>query len=191
MKEWATSPSTSCTTAWRQFYSVIISGFTSPTRSIRSRTRVHAPNGFTFVEAYLATLECTFTICAQPLLLLQQRYGPRVHRPRTRVASQWAWRGGPYGANESQQEAESITCNQWRRLHAQEIAFTTSGRRLQALIAVYDNCNSLPTNAYDESHHSPLPRKCAPQPCDPADHQPRVGLAKNVTPIRRIHHRRV
>jgi len=60
-----------------------------------------------------------------------------------------------YGANELSQKLKYHTQTSGRSLHAQEIDFNDIRTTLQALIAIYDNCNSLHTNAYDEAITTP------------------------------------
>jgi methylmalonyl-CoA mutase len=60
-----------------------------------------------------------------------------------------------YGANERSQKLKYHVQTSGRSLHAQEIAFNDIRTTLQALIAIYDNCNSLHTNAYDEAITTP------------------------------------
>src|SRR5205085_167637 len=60
-----------------------------------------------------------------------------------------------YGANERSQKLKYHIQTSGRSLHAQEISFNDIRTTLQALIAVYDNCNSLHTNAYDEAITTP------------------------------------
>ena len=116
-------------------------------------------------------------------LLLQQRHGPEytVIGPRRAPHLGGAMRDR-YGANERSQKLKYHIQTSGRSLHAQEIAFNDIRTTLQALIAIYDNCNSLHTNAYDEAITTPTEEKRAPRDGDPADHQPRVGLAKNENP---------
>ncbi|MDD4887456.1 MAG: methylmalonyl-CoA mutase family protein, partial [Thiomonas sp.] len=60
-----------------------------------------------------------------------------------------------YGANERSQKLKYHVQTSGRSLHAQEIAFNDIRTTLQALIAIYDNCNSLHTNAFDEAITTP------------------------------------
>ncbi len=79
----------------------------------------------------------------QPVVLLQQRHGPGVHRDRPRRAAHLG--GGDartsYGANERSQKLKYHIQTSGRSLHAQEIDFNDIRTTLQALIAIYDNCN--------------------------------------------------
>ena len=66
-----------------------------------------------------------------------------------------------YGANARSQKLKYHVQTSGRSLHAQEMSFNDIRTTLQALIAVYDNCNSLHTNAYDEAVTTPTPSRCA------------------------------
>ncbi len=80
-----------------------------------------------------------------------------------------------YGANERSQKLKYHVQTSGRSLHAQEIDFNDIRTTLQALIAIYDNCNSLHTNAFDEAITTPTEDIGAPRDGDPVDHQPRMG----------------
>ncbi len=71
-----------------------------------------------------------------------------------------------------------------RSLHAREIEFNDIRTSLQALYAIYDNCNSLHTNAYDEAMTTPTEESRPPGARDPTDHQPRTRLNYNENPCR-------
>jgi methylmalonyl-CoA mutase N-terminal domain/subunit len=66
-----------------------------------------------------------------------------------------------YGANERSQKLKYHIQTSGRSLHAQEMDFNDIRTTLQALIAIYDNCNSLHTNAYDEAITTPTEESCA------------------------------
>ena len=95
-------------------------------------------------------------VCAQPLLLLQQRHGSRstvMGRVARRI---WATAMRfKYGGNERSQKLKYHIQTSGRSLHAQEMDFNDIRTTLQALIAIYDNCNSLHTNAFDEAITTP------------------------------------
>ena len=96
-----------------------------------------------------------------------------------------------YGANERSQKLKYHIQTSGRSLHAQEIQFNDIRTTLQALIAIYDNCNSLHTNAFDEAITTPTEDSRAPRDGDPAHHQPRVGPGEEREPEPgRLHHRR-
>jgi hypothetical protein len=80
-----------------------------------------------------------------------------------------------YGADAC---AERSTIQTSRSLHAQEIDSTTSAPRCRRCNAIYDNCNSLHTNAYDEVNTTPTEESVPGHGPHSAHHQPRAGLAK-------------
>ena len=169
----------------RNFYSVSISGYHIAEAGANpiSQLAFTLSNGFTFVEAYLARGMHIDDFAPNLTLLLLQRHGPRVHRARPRRAPHLG--GGDadkYGANERSQKLKYHVQTSGRSLHAQEIAFNDIRTTLQALIAIYDNCNSLHTNAYDEAITTPTDESRAPRDGDPADHQPRVGAGQEREP---------
>src|SRR5512143_2688865 len=88
-----------------------------------------------------------------------------------------------YGANERSQKLKYHIQTSGRSLHAQEIAFNDIRTTLQALTALYDNCNSLHTNAYDEAITTPteesVRRALAIQLIINREH----GLASNENPL--------
>ena len=93
---------------------------------------------------------------AQPVVLLLQRHGRRVHRARPGRPPHLGRRHArPYGANDRSQKLKYHVQTSGRSLHAQEMAFNDIRTTLQALNALYDNCNSLHTNAYDEAVTTP------------------------------------
>jgi methylmalonyl-CoA mutase len=113
-------------------------------------------NGFTFVEAYLArgmhiddfapNLSFFFSNGMDPEYTVLGRVARRIWAVTLR---------DKYGANERSQKLKYHIQTSGRSLHAQEIDFNDIRTTLQALIAIYDNCNSLHTNAYDEAITTP------------------------------------
>jgi methylmalonyl-CoA mutase len=113
-------------------------------------------NGFTFVEAYLArgmhvddfapNLSFFFSNGMDPEYTVLGRVARRIWAVALRDR---------YGANERSQKLKYHVQTSGRSLHAQEIQFNDIRTTLQALIAVYDNCNSLHTNAFDEAITTP------------------------------------
>ncbi len=113
-------------------------------------------NGFTFVEAYLArgmhiddfapNLSFFFSNGMDPEYTVLGRVARRIWATALRDR---------YGANERSQKLKYHVQTSGRSLHAQEIQFNDIRTTLQALIAVYDNCNSLHTNAFDEAITTP------------------------------------
>ena len=93
---------------------------------------------------------------AQPLLLLLQRHGPRVHGHRPGGPADLGDRHArPLRRDEQAQKLKYHVQTSGRSLHAQEMAFNDIRTTLQALCAIYDNCNSLHTNAFDEAVTTP------------------------------------
>ena len=87
-----------------------------------------------------------------------------------------------YGANERSQKLKYHIQTSGRSLHAQEIAFNDIRTTLQALIAVYDNCNSLHTNAYDEAITTPTEESVRRAMAIQLIINREWGLAKNENP---------
>ena len=142
----------------RNFYSVSISGYHIAEAGANpiSQLAFTLSNGFTFVEAYLArgmhiddfapNLSFFFSNGMDPEYTVLGRVARRI----------WAvTMKEKYGANERSQKLKYHIQTSGRSLHAQEIAFNDIRTTLQALIAIYDNCNSLHTNAYDEAITTP------------------------------------
>ena len=142
----------------RNFYSVSISGYHIAEAGANpiSQLAFTLSNGFTFVEAYLArgmhvddfapNLSFFFSNGMDPEYTVLGRVARRI----------WAVAmKDRYGANERSQKLKYHVQTSGRSLHAQEIQFNDIRTTLQALIAVYDNCNSLHTNAFDEAITTP------------------------------------
>ena len=142
----------------RNFYSVSISGYHIAEAGANpiSQLAFTLSNGFTFVEAYLArgmsiddfapNLSFFFSNGMDPEYTVLGRVARRI----------WATTmKNKYGANDRSQKLKYHVQTSGRSLHAQEIAFNDIRTTLQALIAIYDNCNSLHTNAYDEAITTP------------------------------------
>src|SRR5450756_2355723 len=140
------------------FYSVSISGYHIAEAGANpiSHLAFTMANGFTFVEAYPArgmhiddfapNLSFFFSNGMDPEYAVLGRVARRI----------WAVAlKNKYGANERSQKLKYHCQTSGRSLHAQEIAFNDIRTTLQALIAIYDNCNSLHTNAYDEAITTP------------------------------------
>jgi methylmalonyl-CoA mutase len=142
----------------RNFYSVSISGYHIAEAGANpiSQLAFTLSNGFTFVEAYLArgmriddfapNLSFFFSNGMDPEYTVLGRVARRIWATTLR---------DKYGANERSQKLKYHIQTSGRSLHAQEIAFNDIRTTLQALIAIYDNCNSLHTNAYDEAITTP------------------------------------
>jgi len=142
----------------RNFYSVSISGYHIAEAGANpiSQLAFTLSNGFTFVEAYLArgmkiddfapNLSFFFSNGMDPEYTVLGRVARRIWAIAMRDR---------YGAADRSQKLKYHIQTSGRSLHAQEIAFNDIRTTLQALIAVYDNCNSLHTNAYDEAVTTP------------------------------------
>lgn len=142
----------------RNFYSVSISGYHIAEAGANpiSQLAFTLSNGFTFVEAYLArgmhiddfapNLSFFFSNGMDPEYTVMGRVARRIWAVAMREK---------YGANERSQKLKYHVQTSGRSLHAQEIQFNDIRTTLQALIAIYDNCNSLHTNAFDEAITTP------------------------------------
>ena len=142
----------------RNFYSVSISGYHIAEAGANpiSQLAFTLSNGFTLVEAYLArgmhiddfapNLSFFFSNGMDPEYTVLGRVARRIWAVAMRDR---------YGANERSQKLKYHIQTSGRSLHAQEIQFNDIRTTLQALIAVYDNCNSLHTNAFDEAITTP------------------------------------
>ena len=146
------------------FYSVSISGYHIAEAGANpiSQLAFTLANGFTYVETYLArgmhiddfapNLSFFFSNGMDPEYSVIGRVARRI----------WAVAmKNKYGGNERSQKLKYHIQTSGRSLHAQEMAFNDIRTTLQALIAIYDNCNSLPANPYDEAITTPTPPTCA------------------------------
>ena len=142
----------------RNFYSVSISGYHIAEAGANpiSQLAFTLSNGFTLVEAYLArgmhiddfapNLSYFFSNGMDPEYTVMGRVARRIWAVAMKEK---------YGANERSQKLKYHIQTSGRSLHAQEIQFNDIRTTLQALIAIYDNCNSLHTNAFDEAITTP------------------------------------
>jgi methylmalonyl-CoA mutase len=142
----------------RNFYSVSISGYHIAEAGANpiSQLAFTLANGFTFVEAYLArgmhiddfapSLSFFFSNGMDAEYTVLGRVARRIWAVAMRDR---------YGANERSQKLKYHVQTSGRSLHAQEVQFNDIRTTLQALIAIYDNCNSLHTNAFDEAVTTP------------------------------------
>lgn len=142
----------------RNFYSVSISGYHIAEAGANpiSQLAFTLANGFTYVEAYLArgmhiddfapNLSFFFSNGMDPEYSVLGRVARRIWAVAMREK---------YGANERSQKLKYHVQTSGRSLHAQEMDFNDIRTTLQALIAIYDNANSLHTNAYDEAVTTP------------------------------------
>ncbi len=142
----------------RNFYSVSISGYHIAEAGANpiSQLAFTLANGFTYVEAYRARGMAIDDFAPNLSFFFSNGMDPeysvigRVARRLWAVAMR-----DLYGANERSQKLKYHTQTSGRSLHAQEIDFNDIRTTLQALIGVYDNCNSQHTNAYDEAITTP------------------------------------
>ncbi|MGB6059312.1 MAG: methylmalonyl-CoA mutase family protein, partial [Microthrixaceae bacterium] len=142
----------------RSFYSVSISGYHIAEAGANpiSQLAFTLSNGFTYVESYLArglniddfapNLSFFFSNGMDPEYSVLGRVARRIWAVAMRDL---------YGANERSQKLKYHVQTSGRSLHAQEMAFNDIRTTLQALCAIYDNANSLHTNAYDEAVTTP------------------------------------
>ena len=142
----------------RNFYSVSISGYHIAEAGANpiSQLAFTLANGFTYVESYLArgmdiddfapNLSFFFSNGMDPEYSVMGRVARRIWAVAMKEK---------YGANERSQKLKYHVQTSGRSLHAQEMDFNDIRTTLQALIAIYDNANSLHTNAYDEAVTTP------------------------------------
>ena len=142
----------------RNYYSVSISGYHIAEAGANPVTQaaLTLANGFTYVEYYLArglniddfahNLSFFFSNGLDPEYAVIGRVARRIWAVAMRKK---------YEANDRSQKLKYHIQTSGRSLHAQEIQFNDIRTTLQALLAIYDNCNSLHTNAYDEAITTP------------------------------------
>jgi methylmalonyl-CoA mutase len=169
----------------RNFYSVSISGYHIAEAGANpiSQLAFTLSNGFTFVEAYLArgmhiddfapNLSFFFSNGMDPEYTVMGRVARRIWAVAMKER---------YGANERSQKLKYHIQTSGRSLHAQEIQFNDIRTTLQALIAIYDNCNSLHTNAFDEAITTPTEESVRRAMAIQLIINREWGLAKNENP---------
>jgi len=169
----------------RNFYSVSISGYHIAEAGANpiSQLAFTLSNGFTFVEAYLArgmniddfapNLSFFFSNGMDPEYTVMGRVARRIWATAMRSR---------YGANARSQKLKYHIQTSGRSLHAQEMNFNDIRTTLQALIAIYDNCNSLHTNAYDEAITTPTEESVRRALAIQLIINQEWGLAKNENP---------
>ena len=169
----------------RNFYSVSISGYHIAEAGANpiSQLAFTLSNGFTFVEAYLArgmniddfapNLSFFFSNGMDPEYTVMGRVARRIWAVSMRDR---------YGANPRSQKLKYHIQTSGRSLHAQEMNFNDIRTTLQALIAIYDNCNSLHTNAYDEAITTPTEESVRRALAIQLIINQEWGLAKNENP---------
>jgi methylmalonyl-CoA mutase len=170
----------------RNFYSVSISGYHIAEAGANPITQLAftLANGFTFVEYYLSrgmkiddfapNLSFFFSNGIDPEYAVIGRVARRIWAKAMREK---------YQANERSQMLKYHIQTSGRSLHAQEIAFNDIRTTLQALYAIYDNCNSLHTNAYDEAITTPTEESVRRAMAIQLIINHELGLAKNENPI--------
>ena len=170
----------------RNFYSVSISGYHIAEAGANPITQLAftLANGFTYVEYYLSrgmdinefgpNLSFFFSNGIDPEYAVIGRVARRV----------WAKAlAKKYGANARAQMLKYHIQTSGRSLHAQEIDFNDIRTTLQALYAIYDNCNSLHTNAYDEAITTPTEESVRRAMAIQLIINRELGLAKNENPL--------
>ncbi|MFD2368474.1 fused isobutyryl-CoA mutase/GTPase IcmF [Brevibacillus sp. GCM10020057] len=170
----------------RNYYSVSISGYHIAEAGANPITQLAftLANGFTYVEYYLSrgmhiddfapNLSFFFSNGLDPEYTVIGRVARRI----------WATvMKNRYDANERSQKLKYHIQTSGRSLHAQEMDFNDIRTTLQALIAIYDNCNSLHTNAYDEAITTPTENSVRRAMAIQMIINKELGLAKNENPL--------
>ncbi len=170
----------------RNFYSVSISGYHIAEAGANPITQLAftLANGFTFVEYYLSrgmdiddfapNLSFFFSNGMDPEYSVMGRVARRIWAKAMKRK---------YGGNERSQKLKYHIQTSGRSLHAQEIAFNDIRTTLQALYALYDNCNSLHTNAYDEAITTPTEESVRRALAIQLIINKELGLARNENPL--------
>ena len=170
----------------RNFYSVSISGYHIAEAGANPITQLAftLSNGFTYVEYYLSrgmdidkfgpNLSFFFSNGVDPEYAVIGRVARRIWAKALK---------DKYGANSRAQMLKYHIQTSGRSLHAQEIDFNDIRTTLQALYAIYDNCNSLHTNAYDEAITTPTEESVRRAMAIQLIINKELGLAKNENPI--------
>jgi isobutyryl-CoA mutase len=170
----------------RNFYSVSISGYHIAEAGANPITQLAftLANGFTYVEYYLSrgmdinafapNLSFFFSNGIDPEYAVIGRVARRIWAKAMKQK---------YGANARSQMLKYHIQTSGRSLHAQEIDFNDIRTTLQALYAIYDNCNSLHTNAYDEAITTPTEESVRRAMAIQLIINKELGLAKNENPL--------
>ncbi len=170
----------------RNFYSVSISGYHIAEAGANpiSQLAFTLANGFTFVEYYLSR-GMDINDFAPNLSFFFSNGVDAEYAVIGRVARRiWAKAmKEKYGANERSQMLKYHIQTSGRSLHAQEISFNDIRTTLQALYAIYDNCNSLHTNAYDEAITTPTEESVRRAVAIQMIINHELGMAKNENPL--------
>src|SRR3954454_1379454 len=169
----------------KNFYSVSISGYHIAEAGANpiSQLAFTLANGFTFVETYLARGMKIDDFAPNLSFFFSYGMDPE-HAVLGRVARRiWAVAmKNRYGGNDRSQKLKFHSQTSGRSLHAQEVAFNDIRTTLQALIATYDNANSLHTNAYDEAITTPTEESVRRAMAIQLVINREWGLAKNENP---------
>lgn len=170
----------------RNYYSVSISGYHIAEAGANpiTQTAFTLANGFTYVEYYLArglhidefahNLSFFFSNGLDPEYAVIGRVARRIWAVAMR---------NRYGANERSQKLKYHIQTSGRSLHAQEVQFNDIRTTLQALMAIYDHCNSLHTNAYDEAITTPTEESVRRALAIQLIINKELGMAKNENPL--------
>jgi methylmalonyl-CoA mutase len=170
----------------RNYYSVSISGYHIAEAGANpiSQLAFTLANGFTFVEYYLArgmaiddfapNLSFFFSNGLDPEYTVIGRVARRIWSVAMRER---------YGADERSQKLKYHVQTSGRSLHAREIQFNDIRTTLQALLALFDNCNSLHTNAYDEAITTPTEESVRRAMAIQMIIQRELGQAQNENPL--------
>ena len=170
----------------RNFYSVSISGYHIAEAGANpiSQLAFTLSNGFTYVEYYLSrgmdindfgpNLSFFFSNGIDPEYAVIGRVARKIWAKAMK---------NKYGANERAQMLKYHIQTSGRSLHAQEIDFNDIRTTLQALYAIYDNCNSLHTNAYDEAITTPTEESVRRAMAIQLIINKELGLTKNENPV--------
>ncbi|MGC5325689.1 fused isobutyryl-CoA mutase/GTPase IcmF [Brevibacillus sp. SYSU BS000544] len=170
----------------RNYYSVSISGYHIAEAGANpiSQLAFTLANGFTYIEYYLSrgmniddfapNLSFFFSNGLDPEYTVIGRVARRIWSTTLK---------NKYSANDRSQKLKYHIQTSGRSLHAQEMDFNDIRTTLQALIAIYDNCNSLHTNAYDEAITTPTENSVRRAMAIQMIINKELGLAKNENPL--------
>jgi methylmalonyl-CoA mutase len=170
----------------KSFYSVSISGYHIAEAGANPITQLAftLANGFTFIEYYLSramqiddfapNFSFFFSNGVEPEYAVIGRVARRIWSKAIRFI---------YGGNSRSQKLKYHIQTSGRSLHAQEISFNDIRTTLQALYAIYDNCNSLHTNAFDEAITTPTEDSVRRAMAIQLIINKELGLAKNQNPL--------
>ncbi|MBK9292201.1 MAG: methylmalonyl-CoA mutase family protein [Bacteroidetes bacterium] len=170
----------------QNFYSVSISGYHIAEAGANPITQLAftLANGFTYVEYYLSRGMHIDDFAPNLSFFFSNGVDPEFSVIGRVARLIWAKAmKNRYGANERSQKLKYHIQTSGRSLHAQEIDFNDIRTTLQALYAIYDNCNSLHTNAYDEAITTPTEESVRRAMAIQMIINHELGLAKNQNPL--------